>query len=197
MKVEHWIILLLLVLLGYTGYVVIKGTGYVGIIGTGNLALEQPEIILMANPGQGTLEPQNTYKCASGKLGCVQFDKDTLGTIKFQIQNGPKDTNCDTDPKPQWIITEVELTADELNPGSGKGDYNQAIPPWLLNAFPQTNSLDGVAYQADLDTGTSSAVIIDLNNHIGAKIIYYKVTAKNCAGSEVLVTDPMVRNEGK
>jgi hypothetical protein len=191
MKSAYWVILALLVLLGYTGYV--------GIVAPPNLTLEQPEIILKANAGQGKLEPQNSHKCAAGdKPGCVQFDKNTLGTITFRIQNGPKDTNCNTPPKPQWVITKVELTADELPPaGSGKGDYSKPIPAWLSDAFPQINSLTGVVYEASLNFGTSSAVIVDLNNNEGEKIIYYKVTATSCLGGNVLVTDPMVRNEGE
>jgi len=191
MKATYWIILILLILLGYTGYV--------GVIAPANLQLDQPEIILKVNQGQLSLEPQNSHKCGAGdKPGCVQFDQKTLGTITFRIQNGPKDTGCNTPPKPQWVITKVELTADELPPaGSGKGDYSKPIPAWLSDAFPQINSLTGVVYEASLNFGTSSAVIVDLNNNDGEKIIYYKVTASSCQGGQTLTTDPMVRNEGK
>jgi len=190
MKLSHWIILILLILLGYTGYR--------GIVGPQNLQLDEPEIILKANPGQNALEPQNSHKCGPGNApGCVQFDKNFLGTITFRIQNGPKDTTCSGVPKPQWVITEVELTADETAPGSGKGDFTKPIPDWLKDAFPQTNSLTGVAYETNITYGTSSAVIIDLNNNTGEKVAHYKVTAKDCEGSQTLVTDPMVINKGK
>jgi len=190
MKLSSWIILVLLILLGFNGCR--------GIFGPQNLQLDQPTITLKANPGQNSLEPQNSHKCGDGHApGCVQFDKKFLGTITFEIQNGPKDTTCSGKPKPQWVITEVELTADETAPGSGKGDYTKPIPDWLTDAFPQTNSFTGVAWEASLTYGTSSAVIIDLNNHDGQKVAYYKVTAKNCDGSQTLVTDPMVINKGK
>ena len=84
MKIVHWIILLLLALLGYTAYE--------GFIVADKVELDEAEIILKANAGQGTLEPQGKHKCgATDKPGCVQFDKQTLGTITFRIQNGKKD----------------------------------------------------------------------------------------------------------
>lgn len=192
MKAVHWVILVLLGLLGYTGYV--------SIITTQNFALESPEIILKAIPGQSELEPQNSSKCdSSAKKGCIQFDQATLGPITFTIQNGKKNATCLTSPEPQWIITKVQLTAAELQ-STGKGDFSQPIPDWLGSAFPQLNTLTGVVYEADASFATSSAVIIDLNNHPkneGVKILYYKVTATNCDGTKTLVTDPTVRNKGK
>jgi len=190
MKRAHWIILVLLILTGYTAYR--------GIVGFQNLQFDQPEIILKANPGQNSLEPQNSHKCGPGDApGCVQFDKGNLGTIAFQIQNVPEDTTCSETPKPQWVITEVKVTAAETAPGSEKGDYTKPIPNWLADAFPQSNSFTGVSYEVGLSYGTSSTVIIDLNNNVGRKLIYYTVTAKNCDGTETLVADLMVRNEGK
>lgn len=193
MKIAHWIILVLLALLGYAGYT--------AFISTQNLKLDMPEITLMANQGQNTLEPQNSFKCPqNAKKGCIQFEPSTLGAIKFTIQNGKKDETCNASPEPQWIITLIELTAVEI-PGTGKGDYtSRPIPDWLSNAFPQLNTQSGVVYQADVSFATSSAVIIDLNNHNkaeGAKTLYYKVTATNCNGTETLVTDPSVTNYGK
>jgi hypothetical protein len=193
MKVVHWIILVLLALLGYTTYT--------AFVTTQNVKLDMPEITLKANGTQNTLEPQNSFKCPqNAKKGCIQFDLSTLGPIKFTIQNGKKDETCSASPKPQWVITLIELTADEI-PGTGKGDYtSRPIPDWLSNAFPQLNTQSGVVYQADVSFATSSAVIIDLNNHNntdGVKTLYYKVTAKNCSDTKTLVTDPSITNYGK
>lgn len=193
MRVVHWIILVLLASLGYTTYI--------AVVTTQNVKLETPEITLKANQGQNTLEPQKSIKCPqNAKKGCIQFDPSTLGPIKFSIQNGKKNETCDADPMPQWIITMVELTAVEI-PDTGKGDYtSRPIPDWLSNAFPQLNTQSGVVYQADVSFATSSAVIIDLNNHNkaeGVKTLYYRVTARNCNGTKTLVTDPRIRNYGK
>ncbi len=193
MKVIHWIILVLLALLGYTSYS--------AFMTTQNVILDMPEITLKANRGQNKLEPQNSFKCAqNAKKGCIQFDPSTLGPIQFTIQNGKKDETCDARPEPQWIITMIELTAVEI-PGTGKGDYtSRPFPDWLSKAFPQLNTQSGVVYQADVSFATSSTVIIDLNNHNkneGKRELYYKVTATNCSGTEILVTDPTITNYGK
>ncbi len=191
MRAVRRIILVLLVLLGYTGCATLTSAK--------KFELETPVIDLVAKGNDGPLEPQKSFKCSEGaKIGCIQFDQATLGPITFLIKNGKKDETC-AKSGTKWVITKVQLTAVEAG-STGKGDYAQPIPDWLSNAFPQLNPETGVVYEADTSFATPWAVIIDLNNHDyteGVKVLYYKVTATNCESGNTIYTDPMVRNKGK
>ncbi len=156
-------------------------------------------VSLTANPGQNRLDLPGNQGCTGGgnnNLGCVRFDRGNTGYIRFEIMNGPKDRTCSGGPPlPQWVITEVKLSAAG-NLQTEKGEFSPAVvTPSLLASFPQTNSLTGVAYQATKEFATSSAVLIDMNEEAGD--VYYQVSASNCAGSKLLVTDPRVQNTGK
>jgi hypothetical protein len=200
MRTTHWIILVLAVALAYTGYTT--------FISTKNLTVKTYDINLQAQAptpvDPGSLTPTNSHNCPSNApAGCVQFDKATVGTITFKVENGgKKDETCENVPQPQWIITKVELTAAG-DPLTGKGNFTsppQPIPTWLTDAFPTLNAVTGVVYEPSTNAATSWAAVTDWNNNKaeeGVKTLYYKVTASHCDGTDQVMTDPMVRNAGK
>jgi len=198
-KLEHWVILVLLIIAGYAGY----NRFFMPPPAPAALSLALPKIDLLANPGQNELQPQNRHNCnaANTKLGCVGFAVGDIGAIIFDIQNGGNQhATCLSIPKPNWVITEVRLTDKVLAPATDeKGDFSQTVDTWVEQSFPQINPTTRVVYHADLNFASRTAIVLDLNvNNAadGAKTAYYEVTASTCDGA-TLKTDPMVRNDGK
>jgi hypothetical protein len=70
-------------------------------------------------------------------------------------------------------------------------------PEWLRDSFPQVNLNTGVVYSAGVNSATSSAVIVNFNDHDGEQFIFYEVAASDCAESEFPRTDPRIQNKGR
>jgi len=137
--------------------------------------------------------------CNINKKGCVAFEKGSAGTVAFYLRGPGIGKKCDSDaPKPHYVITGVELSADKVL-ATGKGDFTKDPPQWLKDSFPGTKA-NGVTYEAQVSDANSLVSISNRNNHQGEKTIYYQITAEACPagpGSGVHVSDPMIENRGR
>lgn len=149
--------------------------------------------------GQDKLDAHTDNQgCNVNKKGCVAFEKGSAGTIAFYLRGPGIGKKCDSDaPKPHYVITGVELSADEVL-ATGKGDFTKDPPQWLRDSFPGTKA-DGVIFAALVSDANSLVSISNLNNHQDEETIYYQITAKACPsgpgpGTGVHVSDPMIEN---
>jgi hypothetical protein len=136
----------------------------------------------------------------TGKKGCVQFDKNEVGTIDLRLNPQYAGRTCQTNPPSDWVITRVELSPSG-NPVTEKGIFPTKSLPWMVDAFPGINPKNGTLYfETDISKATQSVSIVDLNNHRGGSLntAYYQVTATSCAaGIKPITIDPAIQNKGK
>ena len=160
--------------------------------------LENYVVEFTAAPGAKTLKVHSSPgKCHNGEDGCVEFAQGRLGTITFQFMGDQKEKDCNTTPRAQWVITQVQLS-DKGDSNTDKGVFGGSQPDWLVDAFPGVDARTGLLYESTNKEAARSVTLIDLNNHEGEKVIYYQVTASNCdAAPETIDIDPSVRNKGK
>ena len=135
-----------------------------------------------------------------GKNGCVQFEKNEVGTIDLRLNPQYAGRTCQTNPPSDWVITRVELSPSG-DPVTEKGDFPKSPLPWMVDAFPGINTKNGTLYfEPDISKATQSVSIVDLNNHRGGSVntAYYQVTASSCgADPKTIQIDPAIRNKGK
>jgi len=141
----------------------------------------------------------SSKKCKQNdNKGCVQFDVDKVGMVKFYLPNSKyKTKSCKNNNE---VITKVELTTT----GSGdKGTFvgHLPLPAWIKeNAFPSVDRSTGIAYQADLQQARTQVFLANMNNHDaseGTKTFWYQVTVTDCDDeSKQWVTDPRGDNKG-
>ena len=139
----------------------------------------------------------------SGKTrkGCVRFEKDTFGVIAFSLRadSGANKEKCG-DSGVQWVITKVEatVTADGSDDNKG-GGWNAALPLWVTSSFyPIKDSTDGLLYEeTDVNEARTKVAFINLNKNVETKVLWYRVTATNCADDSISKSsDPRVENDG-
>ncbi|HLF30815.1 MAG TPA: hypothetical protein VI566_07265 [Xanthomonadales bacterium] len=151
--------------------------------------------LMVHSPNQG---------CTHGSAGngCVAFGKGELGTLTFQFRGNQKYRDCHTTPAAEWVITRMQLSAQE-DPATNKdqGVFGGAQPDWLVEAFPGVDAQNGLLYENTAAAATKTVTFINLNDHDstqGEKVIYYQVTASRCDGAgQPIKIDPSVRNTGK
>ena len=157
-------------------------------------AAQGADELIVHTPNQGCTHtnPRN---------GCVAFGKGELGTLTFQFRGNQKYRDCHTTPVAEWVITKVELSAQE-DPDTDKdqGVFDAPQPPWLVAAFPGVDD-HGLLYKNGITAATKTVTFINLNNNDSTqveKVIYYQVTASRCDGTGLPIDiDPSVRNTGK
>jgi hypothetical protein len=162
--------------------------------------LENYTVVLTANRGSTELKIRNGPKrCNNGKEGCMDFNTNKLGTVNFRFYGRQRERDCNTRRKADWVITNVQLS--ELgDPATDKGDFPNVPPQWLIDAFPDIDTTNGVIYASDYKQAERTVTFINLNNNDLAdpKDIYYQVTATSCRDSSKTITiDPKIRNLGK
>ena len=145
---------------------------------------------------------RNCTKGSGDRKGCVKFEKGTRGTISFSLRNegGANSSKCG-DPGVKWVITQIDasvsgnLSGDE-NKGTGWGT---SLPPWVTNSYsPIEDASQGILYQKDADNGETSVIFLNLNKQLGAKDLWYKVTATNCDDhTKIKESDPRIENDGR
>jgi hypothetical protein len=162
--------------------------------------------------GAGTeLKTGNNRNCLvpSGKSrkGCVSFNEGTFGVVTFKLKNEgvPTVDKCSSGiASVKWVITKVEATVSPDPSDDNKGDpskFSDSLPPWVSSAiYPAKNPTDGILYQEAYNGAARTSVsFFNLNNNViadGEKILFYRVTATSCDGSETKITDPRVENKG-
>lgn len=168
-------------------------------------------------PGHsGVLEVKHADKCKQhGHTGCLRFEKDKVGLIKFFLQGSSTiNRKC---PKANSVITKIELTAkgiapksdpdpDDVNPEAEKGDFTGNLPDWVRDdAFSGVDLSTGIVYQATtLNDARTQELLVNMNSHNaseGVKSFWYKVTATACIENkdgtrDIWVSDPRGDNEG-
>lgn len=161
--------------------------------------LENYVVEFTAATGDATLKIHSSPKnCSNGQKGCIEFAQGKLGTITFQFAGAQKDRDCNTPQRAHWVITKVELS-DRVGPSTDKGTFGGPPPRWLVDAFPGVDETNGLLYESTRELASRSVTFIDLNNHVGAKTIYYQVTASDCDSdpAKTIRTDPSIANYGK
>lgn len=149
------------------------------------------------SPMQTPTANRNCTKGVVPRKGCMKFEKDTYGVIVFGLVGAQDNKKC-SDTGVQWVITKVELS-DSGNINTSKGsNFGSPVAPWVQKSFFGVKPLTGVIYDETWSTGRTSVALIDLNNNIGAKDLWYRVTAAKCTGTHATNTsDPRIENIGK
>ncbi len=162
--------------------------------------IENYVVELSAASGASQLKVHNGPKrCNNGKEGCMEFGLDKVGTVRFQFKGNQRFRDCNTNPKANWVITKIQLSATG-DAATDKATFGAAPPPWLVSAFPGIDETNGVIFDSDYKAASSAATIINLNDNPAAdpKDIYYQVTATRCSdGVTTIDIDPKIRNLGK
>lgn len=154
------------------------------------------------SPMQTPSANRNCSKGAGPRKGCMKFEKDTYGVIVFGLVGEQDNKQC-SDVGVKWVITKVELS-DSGDIATSKGtNFDSAVDAWVEDSFFGVNPTTGVIYDEILSDARTSIGIINLNKHVGAEDLWYRVTATKCkanAGTNIHATntsDPRVENKGR
>jgi hypothetical protein len=149
-------------------------------------------------------------KCENKKHeGCMLFKTETVGQITFYLPGSKPGAEpglrnlmkyC---PDANEVITKLELTATG-EAETTKGLYSvpaSGLPSWLKHrAFTTLDRETGIAFEASPANAGTQLFLTNLNSHKKESVdkqFWYKVTVKNCDGSQTWVTDPRGDNEGR
>ena len=152
-----------------------------------------------------TASPNKNCPPVVGKLrqGCVSFKHDTFGMVTFVLQTDHSSTRNEcSDPGVKWVITKVEGT-DTPSADNDKGSgWGSTLPLWITSSFyPIKDPDNGVLYEeADVNLARSSVTFLNTNINVGAKVLWYRVTATKCVDNAdiiVKVSDPRIENDGR
>ncbi len=148
------------------------------------------------SPMQTPSANRNCTKGAGPRKGCMKFEKDTYGVIVFGLVGEQDNKQC-SDVGVKWVITKVELS-DSGDIATSKGtNFGSSVDPWVQGSFFGVKP-DGVIYNKLWSDGRTSVGIINLNKHVGAEDLWYRVTATKCTGVHATNTsDPRVENMGQ
>ena len=162
--------------------------------------IDNPDGFNVNTPNNGCI------KGSGDKLGCVRFAPGQSGSISFAINGNSTGRTCEQNAA--RVITKVQLTATDANPGtqpSDKGDFTVASYPmptmFQTDAFPELDITTGVVWAADADNPAISRIEIqNLNTSTNpdpqGENFWYQVTVKRCSSNKYWVTDPRGENDG-
>ncbi len=162
------------------------------------------EVEFNARPNGSTLQTySNNRNCTKGsgaRKGCVRFEQGTYGAIAFSLRNegGADDKKCG-DQGVRWVITKVEGTVTGDLAGQNKGSgWGASLPTWVRNSFyPLEDADNGILYEKSREEARTDVAFLNLNNHVGEKDLWYRVTATSCESPFPTETsDPRVENDG-
>jgi hypothetical protein len=146
----------------------------------------------------------SSKKCKKDNhAGCMLFEEDHVGVVKFYLGGSKFDTkSCKNSKK---VITKIELTttgAGDKGVFNGEAGWTQPADWVKVNAFPSVDLASGIAYEAtNLDQARSLVFLSNMNNHDaskGTRTFWYRVTVSACDGGEgPWVSDPRGDNKGK
>ena len=165
-------------------------------------------IQLIPQGNNGNLRiPTASQRCGSNQHdGCMGFDLDTTGLIKFHLGGlGLPNKTC-ADENVDEVITGIQLTTtvDSSGGNGNKGDFTVLPDAWLkYEAFSSLDLSTGFVYQASVgNPGATQVWLFNANGNDaadGVKTFWYQVTAEACPGSNKdgpWVTDPRGENRG-
>ena len=155
-----------------------------------------------SNPMKTPFTTGNCTKGPAPRHGCVQFSKGAWGVIIFGLVGVADNLKCNG-AVPNWVITKIELS-DSGDIDTSKGtNFGSAVDPWVEDSFFGVDPATGVIYDKAWSDARTSVGIINLNKHVGAEDLWYRVTATKCKEDPINHThatntsDPRVENIGK
>lgn len=155
----------------------------------------------------GVLKVDQANRCNNDQHpGCLRFERNTKGYMRFYIAGEKLSRNCDTGAR--RFISDIELasspaTSQDNSTANSKGDFTGGVDPWLAQAFKSIDRNTGVIYQAEPENEFRwpQVIVENKNNHEatdGVMRFWYKVTVTDCDDNErTWITDPRGDNEGK
>lgn len=149
------------------------------------------------SPMQTPTANHNCIKGAGPRMGCMKFEMGSYGVIVFGLVGAQDNKHC-SDTGVTWVITKVELS-DSGNIATGKGtNFGSPVAAWVQGSFFGVNPATGVIYDETWSNAHTSVGVINLNKHVGAEDLWYRVTATKCTGVHATNTsDPRVENMGQ
>ena len=151
------------------------------------VAAIQIELVVNTSTGTPTLQVvSNTSACAGGPLDCISVAKFTKPNIRFLLEDA-----CETDGT-VYKLQQIRIgMVDKVWP-------TVANPLWAavasdFNASATTGIVDLAAGKNKL----ADDRIKFKNKNSADFMVFYEITAKECAGVDTITLDPRIRNYGR
>jgi len=151
------------------------------------VAAIQVELVVDTSTTPPTLQVvSNSSACAGGPVDCIAVAKFTKPNIRFLLEDA-----CDP-AGPQYKLQQIRIgMVDKVWPSVGN-------PLWAAVASDfNASATTGIV---DLSAGKNKLAddrIKFKNKNSADYMLFYEITAKQCAGTGMIALDPRIRNYGR